>query len=282
MAQVDAGEAVSIRLFLDEQREPFATYRPPALVDLDTTRLADGAHVLRIEAVDALGHVGVRRIPFEVQNGPGITVTGLRANERVSGTLALDVNAFSGSEPFDPVRAESSGPIPVWTWVMIALITAWAGWYAIAEFQTPTAFATTPTYESNPVAAANAPLQANAPPSYSGQGVAAGFDYAKTGANLYAANCAACHGAAGTGVPGAFPPLRGDPVVTAKDPSEHIATILHGLHGKSIGGAAFSSQMPPFAQLSDGDIAAIVDHERTSWGNNAPTITPDEVRRARR
>lgn len=275
-------DPVSIRLFLDDAAEPFAEYRPPAIVDLDTMRLPDGRHALRVEAVDALGHVGVRTIPFEVQNGPGITITGLRPGERVSGTLSLDVNAFSGSEPFDPVRAESSGPIPVWTWVMIALIAAWAGWYAIAEFPTPPAFAATPTYESNPVEAANAPLQANAPPSYSGRGVAAGFDYAKTGPNLYAANCAACHGATGSGVLGAFPPLAADGVVTAKNPEEHIEIVFHGLHGKSIGGKSYSSQMPSFAQLSDDDIAAIIDHERTSWGNNAPIITPDEVRRARR
>ena len=28
-------------------------------------------------------------------------------------------------------------------------------------------------------------------------------------------------------------------------------------------------------------IAAIVDHERSSWGNHAPIITPDVVKRAR-
>jgi cytochrome c oxidase cbb3-type subunit 2 len=39
--------------------------------------------------------------------------------------------------------------------------------------------------------------------------------------------------------------------------------------------------MPPFPQLSDSNIAAIIDHERTSWGNQAPIITPDAVKRAR-
>jgi len=275
------GDVVSISLFLDDAREPFATYRPPATVSLDTRALEDGPHEIRVRAVDALGRAGVRTIPFEVQNGPGITITGLRANERVNGVLALDVNAFSGSEPFDSTRAESSGPIPVWTWVLIALVTAWAGWYAIAEFPTPASFAATPTYESSPVTAANAPLQMQAPPSYSGHGVAAGFDYAKTGPSLYVANCAACHGASGAGVPGAFPALAGDAVVKERDPKNHILTILRGLHGKAINGKAYASQMPSFRQLSDEDIAAIVDHERTSWGNNAPIISPDEVRRVR-
>jgi mono/diheme cytochrome c family protein len=274
-------EAHSVALYLDDGTEPFATYRPPASVQLDTTTLADGDHVLRIQARDALGNVGVRTVPFIVQNGPGITVTGLRPNERVSGTLTLDVNAFSAAEPFDPVRAESSGPIPVWTWVMAVLVAAWAVWYAIAEFPTPASFAATPTYERNPVAAANAPMEAKAPPSYSGRGAAAGFDYAKSGPQLYATNCASCHGASGAGVPGTFPPLAGDPVVTSSDAKGQVAILLHGLRGKAIGGKTYASQMPAFAQLSDGDIAAIIDHERTSWGNNAPIITPDEVKRAR-
>lgn len=271
----------SISLYLDDESEPFATYRPPATVELDTKSLADGPHVLRITAVDALGAMGTRTVPFSVQNGPGITVTGLRPNERVSGIISLDVNAFSGSEPFNPVRAESSGPIPVWTWVLVTLVLAWAAWYGIAEFPTPASFATTPTYESNPVALANQPLEANAAPNYSGGGSAGGFDYARTGAQLYTANCSACHGASGAGVPGAFPPLTHDPVVTASSPRNQLSIVLHGLHGKTIGGTSYAGQMPPFAQLSDGDIAAIVDHERTSWGNNAPTVTPSDVKQAR-
>lgn len=269
-----------ISLTLDDEAMPFATFRPPASCSIDTTKLPDGPHVLHLRARDGLGQIGVRSIPFFVQNGPGITITGLRANERVSGTIALDLNAFSASEPFDPVRAESSGPIPVWTWVMIALIAAWAGWYGLTEFQEPAAFAQQAGRDS--IAAANAPMSASKAVRYSGNGAAAGFDYAATGPNLYTANCAACHGATGAGVPGAFPPLAGDPVVTGGDPKPQIAIVLHGLHGAKINGTAYASQMPPFPQLSDNDIAAIIDHERTSWGNAAPTINPDDVKRARK
>lgn len=274
-------EAVAVSLYLDDASEPFARYRPPATANLDTRTIEDGNHILRIRARDAVGNVGVRTIPFVVQNGPGITVTGLRANERVSGEIAIDINAFGGSEPFDPVRAESSGPIPVWTWVVSALIAAWAAWYGVAEFPTPASFASTPTYERNPVAGSNEPLASTSPPAYSGHGVSAGFDYAKTGPQLYSTNCSSCHGAAGAGTPSVFPPLAHDPIVTAKDPKDQILTVLHGLHGKVIHGTTYAGQMPPFPQLTDDDIAAIIDHERTSWGNNAPIINPDDVKRAR-
>lgn len=268
-----------VTLTMDDESTPFATYRPPATCTLDTTKLADGPHVLHVRARDGLGLVGVRSIPFAVQNGPGITVTGLRAHERVSGSITIDLNAFSASEPFDPVRAESSGPIPVWTWVMIALIAAWAGWYGLTQFQEPAAFALTAA--KDPVAAANAPMRTAKDVRDSGDGTAAGFDYAASGASLYTANCSACHGATGGGVPGAFPPLAGDPVVDAANAKRQIGIVLHGLHGTSIKGTAYTSQMPPFAQLSDNDIAAIIDHERTSWGNAAPIVSPDDVKRAR-
>lgn len=103
------------------------------------------------------------------------------------------------------------------------------------------------------------------------------FD-ADNGLKLFTANCAACHGAQGAGVPGVFPPLAGNPVVNAADPSEHISVVLHGLHGKAIDGTTYAADMPTFAaQLSDAEIADIIGHERTSWGNHAPTVTAKDV-----
>ena len=105
----------------------------------------------------------------------------------------------------------------------------------------------------------------------------ASFD-AANGSKLFASTCAACHGAQGTGVPGVFPPLAGNPVVNDKDPSEHVRVVLHGVHGRTINGTAYAAQMPSFAaQLTDAQVADIIDHERTSWGNHAPTVTASEV-----
>jgi mono/diheme cytochrome c family protein len=270
-----------VEVYLDDAQQPFQTLVPPATLELDTAKLDDGPHTLRILAYDTLGHVGRRTVPFVVQNGPGITVTGLRPEERVAGRVELEINAFGGNEPFDPIRAESSGPIPVWMWVITVLVSGWAVWYGLAFFAVPQAYASTPTYATNPVAAANVPMSPYAPPAVSSGKNVAGFDYSASGQQVYTANCAACHGADGAGTPGAFPPLAGDPVVTANDPATHIGVVLKGLSGKAIHGTTYASQMPSFAQLSDADVAAVIDHERTSWGNRAPTITPDIVKRAR-
>lgn len=291
MDEIMVNEPVSISIFIDGATDPIATYKPPARFALDTTRYADGEHVMVIQAVNSVGNVGVRRIPFVVANGPGITVTGLRPGSRVRGTIELDVNAFGGNEPFNPERAESWGPIPVWTWVLCAVILAWAAWYGIEYFTTPKAFAQTPTYAPNPaLAAANEPatqaeVQTPAPiPARRGIGSknVAGFDYATLGSQVFAQNCQSCHGASGTGVPGVFPPLAGDPIVDGKDADAHVRIVLQGLSGKAIGGTRFAAQMPAFGtQLSDAQIAAVVDHERTSWGNHGPIVTPEEVKRIR-
>ena len=36
--------------------------------------------------------------------------------------------------------------------------------------------------------------------------------------------------------------------------------------------------MPPFAdQLKDDEIAAVINHERTSWGNQSPIVAAKDV-----
>jgi len=112
-----------------------------------------------------------------------------------------------------------------------------------------------------------------APPSPSG---------ASDGARQYAANCAACHQATGEGVTATFPPLKGDVAVNDSDPTRHIATVLYGLHGKQIGQIVYPVTMPPFGPtLSDEQVAAIVNFERSSWGNHGAPITPAQVRQVR-
>jgi cytochrome c oxidase cbb3-type subunit 2 len=54
------------------------------------------------------------------------------------------------------------------------------------------------------------------------------------------------------------------------------------MQGKAIDGVEYSAAMPPFSeQLSDEEVAAIINHERTSWGNDAPTVTAEQVQKVR-
>ena len=102
------------------------------------------------------------------------------------------------------------------------------------------------------------------------------------GAQVYASHCASCHQSNGEGVPGAFPPMKADPVATDKDPTRHIEIVLFGLKGTAIGGVNYTAPMPAQAEvLSDSEIVAVINYERKSWGNNAPTVTPQDVAKIR-
>lgn len=99
-----------------------------------------------------------------------------------------------------------------------------------------------------------------------------------SGSQVYQSRCASCHQPDGSGVQGAYPPLTGDPVVTAENPTRHIEVVLYGLEGKMIDGVSYPAAMPGWGdRLSDEAVAAVVNHERTSWGNDAPTVTAEDV-----
>jgi cytochrome c oxidase cbb3-type subunit 2 len=98
------------------------------------------------------------------------------------------------------------------------------------------------------------------------------------GSRVYDARCASCHQPDGRGVAGTFPPLAGDPVVLADDPTRHIEIVLFGLTREPVEGAQYAVPMPAWAdELTDREIAAVVNHERSAWGNDAPRVTAEQV-----
>jgi len=248
-----------IEIYLDDGREPLDTFRPPGSFTLDTSSLEDGPHMLRIVAIDRSGHRGIRKVPFEVRNGPGIAVDGLAENDIVEGKINVLVNAYGGAyeDKWEPRQAE-------WAWVAFILVVAWSMYYAVRQWNPGEKFAKTPTY-GKVAAEAGSPMGEES-----------------LGAQLYRTSCASCHQNNGQGVPNVFPPLAEDPVVTAEDPSEHIRVVLFGKEGGTINGVSYSTKMPAWADhLSDREVAAVVNHERTSWGNKAPTVTEEDVEHIR-
>ena len=102
------------------------------------------------------------------------------------------------------------------------------------------------------------------------------------GAAVFAGNCVACHQATGLGLPGAFPPLAGSEWVLAKQEIP-VQILLHGLSGPiTVKGETYNGVMPAFAQLKDAEIAAVLTHIRTSWGNAAGEITSDDIAAGRK
>lgn len=98
------------------------------------------------------------------------------------------------------------------------------------------------------------------------------------GIQIYTANCQACHQVNGQGLPGVFPPLAGSEWVQG-DEKLLSQILLHGLSGKiQVIGKTYQGAMPAFGgQLSDNEIAAVLTHVRSQWGNDAQTITAESI-----
>ncbi|MGS0681458.1 cytochrome c oxidase subunit II [Shewanella sp. 125m-7] len=80
------------------------------------------------------------------------------------------------------------------------------------------------------------------------------------GEKVYMANCAACHQAAGTGLPPAFPSLVGSPIITGPV-AAHLDIVINGKQGTAM--QSFSAVLTPQ------QIAAVVTYERNAWGNDS-------------
>ncbi len=289
-----------IDIFLDGGAEPLLSATPPLSFELDTSRMEDGPHAMRIEAYDGRGVRGTRTIDFSVRNGPGIAVAGISQHDVLDGKIPVIVNAYGGTTAvnWEPSQAETPAPAPTWAWVLLIVVVAFGIFYGVQQWSPTGDFARTPTYgtfggsPSPAEAAAAAAVPARAavqPPSGNtrqGSIVPPAVvlpSEATRGAALYSVNCAACHQNTGQGLAGVFPPLAGDPVVRALDPTEHILTVLNGKQSSIIGGVHYASPMPAFkGSLNDDDLAAIVNHERTSWGNAAPVVQATDVARLRK
>jgi len=98
-------------------------------------------------------------------------------------------------------------------------------------------------------------------------------DLVARGETIYQANCSACHGPTGAGIPGAFPAMTGSAIANG-DAAAHIDLVLNGKAGTAM--AAFKNQ------LNDVDLAAVITFERNSLGNSkGDTVQPSAIKNAR-
>lgn len=94
---------------------------------------------------------------------------------------------------------------------------------------------------------------------------------------LYTASCQSCHQANGEGLPGAFPSLKGSPVVTGDNLEMYVDIIMNGYDARPEYGvmAAVGTNM----EWTEHEVAAVINYERSSWGNNGKKVTPEEIKK---
>lgn len=117
-----------------------------------------------------------------------------------------------------------------------------------------------------------------APPVSEDQVAAAANPAMLSGAGIFAAKCATCHQPNGLGT-AQYPPLAGNAAVNAADPSTIVGIIVNGRSGPlTVAGKTYNGTMPTWkGQLSNPDIAAVATYIRSSWGNNAPGVTEQQI-----
>ena len=102
------------------------------------------------------------------------------------------------------------------------------------------------------------------------------------GGKVYSVYCAACHQRNGLGDSQRFPPLAGSEWVTG-DKKRLIEVLLKGLEGPiEVKGQSYNNVMPPHNFLSDEDIAEVLTHIRTSFGNTVDAVAASEVAEVRK
>ncbi len=152
--------------------------------------------------------------------------------------------------------------------------------------QQPAASQQTPQ-AAQPAQPTQAAAQNAAPAGNAGGGPLLADADISAGAGVFTANCAACHQATGQGVAGAFPPLVGHApkLANAEGGRDYLEKLLlYGLQGEiNAEGQVYNGVMPAWAQLSDDDLANVLNYILSDWGNadampaDYPAFTPQDI-----
>jgi mono/diheme cytochrome c family protein len=190
------------------------------------------------------------------------------ANRESDDLNVRDVHGAILREKDDP--RDGYEPIPLWLVSFFMAIVFWGGAYLAFNSG---GFEST-VFNPSQVSWAGGGGAAKAAP-----------DPKVVGKRLFTANCVACHQATGQGVAGQFPSLVGSEWVLTEGwhgDNHLISILLHGLQGPiQVKGETYNGAMPPWKQLKDDQIAAILTYIRSEWGNAASSISAEQVAKMR-
>lgn len=104
-----------------------------------------------------------------------------------------------------------------------------------------------------------------------------GSSGAVDGEALFAANCMSCHQANGEGLKGSFPPLKGSKIVTGENLEMYVDIIMNGYDAR----AEYGVMAPVGTNMdfTENEVAAIINYERSAWGNTGKKVTPEEIKK---
>ena len=101
------------------------------------------------------------------------------------------------------------------------------------------------------------------------------------GKDVYTSYCLSCHMEQGNGIENTYPPLAGADYLMA-DKNRSIQQVLHGASGEmKVNGKTYNMPMTGF-DLTDEQTSDVLNYIRNSWKNKGGSITPADVKAARK
>lgn len=101
------------------------------------------------------------------------------------------------------------------------------------------------------------------------------------GKGIYIAHCLTCHMEQGEGTDGFYPPLAKSDYLTA-DKKKTIQVVLYGASGPmTVNGYEYDEKMTGF-DFTDEQVSDVLNYVHNSFGNKGTTVTPEEVKEARK
>jgi mono/diheme cytochrome c family protein len=182
-----------------------------------------------------------------------------REQEERSQPDVLALHQAAIREMDDP--RDGFAPTPVWLLFFFFGLAAWGGAYLVTHNGGWRA----DVYDDKPLAAGQktAPIEQK-------------FDAMAVGTRTFN-SCTQCHQDDAKGVPGTYPPLAGSEWVQGRK-EVLVRILLHGLEGDvHVAGSNYNGQMPAWSKLNDRQIAGVATYIRSSFGNSASAVSPEEV-----
>lgn len=125
----------TVILFIDNEPKPIGEFEAPVKFELDSRKLTDGEHTLKIVSKDPTGKEGIKLVPFTVRNGPAITLEGLNDRDIIDGVLPIMINAYGkgNQKQFLIDGSETPKTIPSWIWAGLIIFFGWAMYYILTS-----------------------------------------------------------------------------------------------------------------------------------------------------
>ena len=178
-----------------------------------------------------------------------------------------DAKNFFRDDAEPTARSVGAAYLPMWLTGLLALLLYWGCFYVDEHGGNFNQLVYFPYSSTNDL-------------KMPGAGADADFEL---GLAKYKQICAPCHQESGLGVPGQFPPLAGSEWVMVANAGRVIRIAQTGVTGPiKVKGTDWNLTMPPMgATLDDKELAAVLTYVRNAWGNAAPKVTADEVKKVR-